>query len=359
VVSTVRVHAPGRVNLIGGHSDYTGGLVLPMAIDLGTTLEGTRGGDRIELRSDDEPQQAVVSLGRLDEPHPVAGIEPRWARYVAAVAAAIPQRTGFAGTVVTTIPIGTGLSSSAALEVAVALALGADDDGKANRPALAEVLRDAELVASGVPCGVMDQLSSLCGVQGHAILLDCTTLEVTPVRVPDAARIVVVNSGEIRSLAGVPYAQRRDETVRAAELLGGPGSPRSASRAEVDAIADPMLRRRARHVVTENERVRGVCEAFAAGDLVAAGALMTESHASLRDDQEVTTSRLDELVERLVATPGVHGARLTGGGWGGCVVALCDRGALEGEGWHVQPSAGATVTLTNDELGAATGDIRQ
>jgi galactokinase len=347
VVTAGRVHvrAPGRVNLVGGHSDYTGGLVLPMAIDLETTIDGERGGDRIELRSEQEEQVGVVSLARLDEPHPVPGIEPRWARYVAAVAVATGLRTGFRGTVTTTLPIGTGLSSSAALEVAVALALGADDDGSADRPALAEALRGAELVASGVPCGVMDQLASLCGVEGHAILLDCTTLAFTPVAVPAGAVVVVVDSGETRSLAGVPYAQRRDETVRAAEVLGGIGSPRTATRADVDAITDPVLRRRARHIVTENERVRGVCEAFAAGDLAGAGALMTESHASLRDDQEVTTARLDELVERLVATPGVHGARLTGGGWGGCVVALCEPGALDGTGRLVRPSAGATITL--------------
>ncbi len=143
-------------------------------------------------------------------------------------------------------------------------------------------------------------------------------------RLPDGAEVVVVDSGETRSLSGVPYAERRDETVAAAALLGGTGAPRTATRAEVEAITEPVLRRRARHLVTENERVRGVCEAFARGDLAGAGALMTESHASLRDDQEVTTTRLDELVERLVATPGVHGARLTGGGWGGCVVALSD-----------------------------------
>jgi galactokinase len=347
LVTRVGVRAPGRVNLIGGHSDYTGGLVLPMAIDLATTIEGVRGGDRIELRSEQEQQKAVVSLARLDEPHPVPGIEPRWGRYVAAVAVATGLRTGFTGTVTTTIPVGTGLSSSAALEVAVALALGADDDGGADRPALAELLRQAELVASGVPCGVMDQLASLCGIDGHAILLDCATLAMEPVRLPDGAEIVVVDSGETRSLSGVPYAERRDETVAAAALLGGTGAPRTATRAEVEAITEPVLRRRARHLVTENERVRGVCEAFARGDLAGAGALMTESHASLRDDQEVTTTRLDELVERLVATPGVHGARLTGGGWGGCVVALSEPGALAGQGRHVRAAGGATVSLSD------------
>lgn len=339
----VRVRAPGRVNLIGGHSDYTGGLVLPMAIDLATTIEGTRivGGDVVELRSPDEPEPAVVPVG-CTEP---ASIDPAWARYVAAVVDETGLRVGFTGTVTTTIPIGTGLSSSAALEVAVALALGADDEGTADRGALAETLRIAERRASGVPCGVMDQLSSLLGVDGHAVLLDCVTLETTAVPIPDGAELVVLDSGQRRSLAGVPYAERRDETVAASELLGGVGAARRSTMVEADAIADPVLRRRARHIVSENARVVAVGEAFAAGDLRTAGAAMTESHRSLRDDQQVTTDALDTLVDRLIVTPGVHGARLTGGGWGGCVVALCDAGALPGEGWHVKPSAGATITF--------------
>lgn len=340
-VVRVRAWAPGRVNLIGGHSDYTGGFVLPMAIDLGTTIVGTRGGDVVRLRSTTEPEPAIVELD-VDDP---AAVEPAWARYVAGVVVAAGLRVGFDGDVDTTIPVGTGLSSSAALEVAVALALGADDTGTADRPRLAEVLRRAEHLASGVPCGVMDQVASLCGVDGHAVLLDCHTLAVSTVAVPPGAEVVVVDSGERRSLSAVPYAERRDETVAAVELLGGLGAPQRASLADVDAIEDPLLRRRARHVVSENERVRGVCAALAADDLAAAGALMTESHVSLRDDQEVTTPALDGLVDRLVASAGVHGARLTGGGWGGCVVALCDRGALPGEGWHVRPSAGASVEL--------------
>lgn len=340
----VEVRAPGRVNLIGGHSDYTGGLVLPMAVDLGTRIVGRRTGEVVHLTSADEPQPAVVPL---DAPVALGELQPRWARYVAAVVDATGLRVGFEGTVTTTIPIGTGLSSSAALEVAVALALGADDDGTADRGALAEVLRSAEHAASGVPCGVMDQLASLCGVDGAAVLLDCATHACTPVPIPAGAEVVVLDSGTPRALADVPYAARRDETVAAAELLGGFGSPRTASLPEVEAIGDPVLRRRARHVVTEQHRVHAVCEAFAVGDLRAAGAAMTESHRSLADDQQVTTPELDALVDRLVRTPGVHGARLTGGGWGGCVVALCDEGALPGEGWHVRPSAGAEVRVTS------------
>jgi galactokinase len=332
------VFAPGRVNLIGGHSDYTGGLVLPMAIDLGTTIVGRRGGDVVRLRSAAEPEPAVVPLD-VDDP---AVIEPAWARYVAGVVVATGQRVGFDGEVTSDLPIGNGLSSSAALEVAVALALGADDG---DRVALAQVLRDAEQAASGVPCGVQDQLASLCGVDGHALLVDASTLRIDPVPIPEGVEVVVLDSGQQRRLADLPYAARRDETVAAAALLGGFGAPQHASDADVAAIDDPVLRRRARHIVGESRRVRDCAAALASGDVVAAGRLMTESHASLRDHQEVSTAVLDGLVDRLVATPGVHGARVTGGGFGGCVVALCEREALPAAGWHVRPSAGATVEL--------------
>jgi galactokinase len=333
VSEQLRVWAPGRVNLIGGHSDYSGGLVLPMAIDLGTTIVGHRGHERVVLVSRDDPVPAEVAL---DEDDP-AGVAPTWARYVAGVVAEVAPTTGFIGRVSTTLPIGTGLSSSAALEVAVALALVGDD--RIDRPQLALACQRAEHRASGVPCGIMDQFSSLLGVEGHALLIDCTTLDVTPVPLPDDIAIVVVDSGQRRSLATVGYADRRDEVARAAELLG---PLPSASLSDVEALDDGVLRKRARHVVTENQRVRDFVGVLASGDVATAGLLMTESHASLRDNQEVTTPALDSLVERLIATPGVHGARLTGGGWGGCVVALTDPGVLE-EGWTVRASDGASV----------------
>ena len=328
----IRVHAPGRVNLIGGHTDYSGGLVLPMAIDLGTTIIGIRGHERVVLRSRDESEPAVVDL-EVSEP---AEVRPPWARYVAGVVAELRPRAGFIGEVTTTIPIGTGLSSSAALEVAVALALGGD---AFDRKDLAQLCREAEHRASGVPCGIMDQLASLLGVEGHALLIDCTTLEVSPVALPDDVDIVVVDSHEPRGLDTSGYAQRRDEVTAAAELIGPLAK---ASLDDVASIEDPTLRKRARHVVTENGRVRDMVDALAAGDVERAGDLMTDSHASLRDDQQVTTPALDALVERLSAEPGVYGARLTGGGWGGCVVALTDPGALT-EGTRVKASAGATT----------------
>ena len=333
VADQLRVWAPGRVNLIGGHNDYSGGLVLPMAVDLGTTIVGHRGHDRVVLVSQDEPDPAEVPLDVSDP----AGVTPAWARYVAGVVAELAPTTGFIGQVATTIPIGTGLSSSAALEVAVALALVGDD--RVDRRALALACQRAEHRASGVPCGIMDQFASLLGIEGHAILIDCTTLEVTPVELPGDVDVVVVDSGERRSLSTVGYADRRAEVMRAADLLG---HLPDASLSAVEELEDGVLRKRARHVVTENQRVRDFVTAIGKGDVVVAGALMTESHHSLRDNQEVTTPALDSLVERLVATRAVHGARLTGGGWGGCVVALTDPGVLD-EGWAVRPSDGATV----------------
>jgi galactokinase len=328
----IRVHAPGRVNLIGGHTDYSGGLVLPMAIDLATTIIGVRGHERVVLRSRDEPEPAMVDLD-VDDPDEA---KPPWARYVAGVVAELRPRTGFIGEVTTTIPIGTGLSSSAALEVGVALALGGD---AYDRTDLAQLCQQAEHRASGVPCGIMDQLSSLLGVEGHALLIDCTSLTVTPVSLPDDVAVVVVDSHEPRSLDTSGYAKRREEVTEAAELIGPLAK---ASLDDVASIEDPTIRRRARHVVTENARVLELVAAVSSGDIERAGDLMTDSHVSLRDDQQVTTPALDALVDRLNAMPGVYGARLTGGGWGGCVVALADPGALD-EGWTVKPSAGATL----------------
>jgi galactokinase len=305
----VKAYAPGRVNLIGDHTDYSGGLVMPMAIDRGTTVSLESGGDYVELRSDTEPMAAVVPLAPPDP----GGLVPPWARYIAGVVAVTDPPVGGRGTVTTTLPVGAGLSSSAALEVATALALGFSGDALE----LALACQHAEQLASGVPCGVMDQLASAAGVDGHALLIDCSSLTVTPVAVPADVAVVVVDSGQRRALASSAYAERR------AELEAG--APR-----------------RVAHVTSENERVAGFADALRAGDMVAAGALMVESHASLRDDYEVSTPTLDALVERLVATPGVFGARLTGAGFGGCVVALTAPGALS-EGWVVSPSPGARV----------------
>ena len=328
----MRVFAPGRVNLIGDHTDYSGGLVLPMAIDLGTTIVGDRGGDTVVLRSDSGEGIAEIPIAIVDP----ASATPDWARYVAGVVAELRPSQGFAGEITTTVPLGAGLSSSASLEVAVALAIGDERDPLR----LARLCQRAEHRGAGVPCGIMDQLTVADAVEGHALLIDCHSLEWRAVRIPDDVSIYAVHCGEERRLMGSAYAERRADCA-AAEGIVGP--LRDATIDLVEAIPDARVRRRACHVVSENGRVRAFAAALERGDYVRAGALMGESHRSLRDDFEVSTAALDRLVDRLGATPGVFGARLTGAGFGGCVVVLATSDA-EITGWHLRPSAAARVS---------------
>ena len=323
--------APGRVNLIGEHTDHTGGWCLPFAVSLGVTVRGLREGTEVRLSSDLEAEPAAVPLDLRDP----AAVAPAWARYVAGVVAELRPQVGFVGTITSDLPADAGMSSSAALELAVALALGAP----AEPLALARLGQAAEHSASGVPCGILDQLASASGVDGHALLLDCTTLAVRPVPLPGEIEVVVVHSGQPRALAGTEYTERRAACEAAQRELG---PLRDATLAEVASLADPVLRRRARHVVTENARVHGAVSALEAGDLIGLGALLDESHRSLRDDFDVSTPVVDATVARLRAQPGVHGVRLMGGGFGGCVVAVTEPGALD-EGWRVRPAAGARL----------------
>ncbi len=329
---TIRAVAPGRVNIIGDHTDYTGGLCFPMAIHLATEIIGYRTEtDGVRLRSDDEPEPADVSLDVADP----TKATPGWARYVAGVIHELRPRHGFRGDVSTTIPIGAGLSSSAAFEVALALALGFE--GSVLQ--LAELCQRAEQVASGVPCGILDQLSSAGGRRGKAMIMDCHDLSLTYVDMPDHADVVVVYSGQERELSGSEYPLRVAQCA-AAEAIVGP--LRLASLSALGDIDDQVVSRRARHVITENQRVRDFAAALAEDDVRSAGALMTQSHVSLRDDYETSTPIVDALITSLLDTPGVYGARITGGGFGGCVVALSEPGALD-IGWVVRPSEGARL----------------
>ncbi|MHB8670147.1 MAG: galactokinase [Acidimicrobiales bacterium] len=327
----VRSFAPGRVNLIGEHTDYNGGLAMPMAIDLGVTVEGVRRGDLVRLRSSEVPGDAVVPL----RPAEITELEPPWARYVAGVVAAVDPDVGLIGEVRSSLPIGVGLSSSAALELALALALGLEVPCRE----AARICQRAEQTAVGVPCGIMDQLASAAGVEGHALLIDCATLEIEPVLLPEELEVVVVASGEYRRLAESAYGQRRAECEAAASVVG---PLRDATLADLASIEDEVVRSRARHVLTENARVLAFAAAVRRGDLEEAGALLRESHASLRDDFAVSTPGLEALVAGLDSVPGVYGSRLTGAGFGGCAVALTSPGAL-GDGWRVRPSAGAAL----------------
>ena len=324
----MRVIAPGRVNLIGEHTDYTGGLVFPMAIDRWTTIDYETAGSGIVLDSADA--DGTVSL-TLVQPFD-ASMTPSWGRYVGAVASLMDSPRGISGHVSTTIPVGAGLSSSAALEIAVALAL----DCELPATELAQLTPRAEHLATGVPTGIMDQLCITSARQGHGALIDCTTLAVRHIPIPSDVKIVVRFIAH-RTLVGSAYADRVAQ-CKAAESIIGP--LRNAAMSDIAKIDNKIIRARASHVVSENERVLDFSSALEEGDYHTAGFVMTDSHTSLANDFEVSNSQMDQAVRNMCATPGVFGARMTGGGFGGCIVALCEPDAVV-DGWHVQPVGAA------------------
>jgi galactokinase len=308
--------APGRVNLIGGHVDYHEGWVVPMAIDRDVVVAARpRDDERIVVQSFDLDGTVDVAADGHDD---VRAVSPAWGRLVTAVAqtlaAAGRPPVGADIAVATNLTIGGGLSSSAAFEVAIALAL---NDVAAHSMRVRDIAvagQHAEHLATGVPCGVQDQMAALCSVPNHALLLDCRTFECSSLPLPDALRVLVVHSGVPRTLEGSPYAQRRAESESVAAAVG----VRVLRDATLTQVRDHP---RGRHAVSEMQRVRDFADALMRDDLDALGPLMLASHASLRDDMEVSTPELDTLVECLVDA-GALGARLTGGGFGGCVVAL-------------------------------------
>jgi galactokinase len=331
------VIAPGRVNLIGDHTDYVGGLALPCAIDLAVTAHFDVADD-IALSSDATAEPAHFTLPLNDAPD---GAAPMWRRLVYAVASLMREPRGAHGRLTTTLPIGAGLSSSAACTIALALTFGFDGDLRS----LVLLAQAAEQQATGVPCGVLDQLAITHGRAGHACVVDAGAITADPVPVPSGVAILVIGSGHSRALSDTPYAQRRQEAERAMAEVGGLAG---ATIADALAIPEPVLRRRARHVISENQRVLETADAFAHGDAKRAGGLMLESHASLKKDAEVSTKDLDQLVDALSTRRGVFGARLTGAGFGGSAVALvasdCADAIAETFGGRVViPSAGARV----------------
>lgn len=315
--------APGRANLIGEHTDYNGGLVLPVAIEMRTFVGGSFTPERLlNLTSLDEPGEVVVDLTTG------AGPDGGWGRYATGIVrAALDQGyglRGFDGLVASDVPIGAGLSSSAALEVAIARAILTDYPGDLD---VARMCRRAENVYCGTQSGIMDQLAAAAAVADHALLIDCLDETYETVPVPPDVTVLVVDSAVRRRLAESGYNDRRAECERAAKALGIE-TLRDARLEDVDALDDPE-RRRARHVITENERVHRAVAALRSGDTDALGTLFDSSHRSLADDFEVSTPEIDLLVELSARIPGVVAARMTGGGFGGCIVCLVEEGGAE------------------------------
>ncbi len=315
--------APGRVNLIGEHTDYNGGLVFPVAIDRTVAVAAARRDDDVvRVKSLDFDQ---CDEFRIDAVKRFMGSRG-WRDYVRGVAWAlqdenIPLR-GCDMVITGDVPQGAGLSSSAAIEVAAAGALAAVAGATTAGRELALVCQKAENLFVGVQCGIMDQLVSVLGKAGHAMLIDCQSQTYEYVPLPEAVAIVIVDSKVPRRLSDTDYNLRREECAQAAQALGM-DSLRDATESMLAALQDP-LRKRARHVITENERVIRMVDALRTRDLSTAGNLMYDSHKSLRDEFEVSTPELDLLADLSRACRGVIGARLTGAGFGGCTVNLLE-----------------------------------
>ena len=325
--------APGRVNLVGEHTDYNRGLCLPLALPQRTT---------VTLTARDDGLLGLTSAQEQDGWEGSVDDRPSgWAAYVAGVVSALRNDgydvPGFDATIDSDVPLGAGLSSSAALECAVATGaaelLGLDLEAPDLRQRIVRACIHAENDYVGAPTGGMDQTVAMLGSRGHALLLDFDAdagPSVTPVALPlaDAGLVLlVVDTRVSHSLTDGSYGDRRTESARAAEALGA-ASLREVSLADVDRIDDPVLRRRARHVVTENQRVRDVVSALGSGEWQRVAGLLDESHTSMRDDFEISCRELDLVVET-ARSAGALGARMTGGGFGGSAIALVPAGSLD------------------------------
>jgi galactokinase len=336
--------APGRVELLGNHTDYNGGVVLSAALDLGITAEGTRReNSTIHLRSEGASTAVPAHAERLA---PTGG----WSDYPLGVASEF-QRAGmriggFEASYSSTLPGGAGLSSSAAIEVATGILLMRLFDLRIGPMELAKLCRRAENEFVGVSCGLLDQASSVFGRVGCAVYLDCRSETVETVAFPEEAGLLIVNSGVKHALTGGEYNERRAMCFRAAEILGVPALRDATPGMLAKADMPDIVRRRAAHIVGENERVFAALDHLRGGNARAFGGLMNASHESSRLNFENSCPELDLLAELAVGRPGIHGARLTGGGFGGAIVAIGDAPAL--------PEAGREITA---RYRAATGNV--
>ena len=329
------VRAPGRVNLIGEHTDYNDGLVLPLAIDREIRIAAIPTDDRrVELTRLDTGERRGFGLDERRTP------DGSWLDYVAGTAVALSEAglptSGLHGVIGSDLPEGAGLSSSAAIELASAWALLGRGASAVDPVRLAQVCQRAENAYVGVQSGLMDQFAAACGVAGHALYLDCRSLEWRSVRLPDDLAIVVCNTGSPRRLGGSEYNLRREQCEAAVAVVArADPTVRSLRDVTADLLAaerhnlEPVVARRAEHVITENDRVQTLVAALEAGDTAAVGPILQASHESLRDRYEVSSPELDALVDIGIAVPGVIGARMTGAGFGGCTINLVRPAAVD------------------------------
>ncbi len=319
----VVVRAPGRVNLIGEHTDYNDGFVLPMAINRATWIALRPRHDRVvRVFSLEFNDAAEFSLDGMEK------TPTRWVEYIKGVAWALQNAgyslTGWDGVIAGDVPIGAGLSSSAALELATARAFGSTSSFPWSAPIMAKLGQKAENQWVGMNCGIMDQMISAAGKAGHALLIDCRTLDSEQVPLPPGTLVVVLDTATRRGLVDSAYNERRAQCEAAAQFFGVPAlrdvtDEMFAARA---AGLDDLTRRRARHVITENARTLAAAEAMRQGNAVALGRLMDASHVSMRDDFEISRAEMDTMVDLAQQHPASYGARMTGGGFGGAAVAL-------------------------------------
>jgi galactokinase len=325
---TFVVRAPGRVNLIGEHTDYNDGFVLPMAIDRAIWIAmRPRGDQRVVGHSLDFEQPVEFSVEEVEQVS-VSEATPAWGEYLRGVAWALQEAghtlQGWEGVVASDVPIGASLSSSAALEMATARVFAVTSGLQWDATSMAKIGQRAENEWVGVNCGIMDQMISAAGKADHALLIDCRSLEAQPVPLPPGTAVIVLDTATRRGLVDSAYNERRAQCEAAARFFGVLAL-RDVSVAQFQAQADrldDLTRRRARHVVTENDRTLRAAEAMRRGNAAGLGRLMNDSHASLRDDFEVSTDELNSMVACARQEDACYGARMTGGGFGGCAVAL-------------------------------------
>ncbi|NKQ37711.1 MAG: galactokinase [Chloroflexi bacterium] len=317
------VRAPGRVNLIGEHTDYNDGFVLPMALDRAVWLAvRPREDGEVRLHSLDFGETAVFQLTHLYKE------EGHWSEYAKGVAWAM-QNAGYAlsgweGVMKGDVPVGAGLSSSAAVELAAAQVFTAVADISWNPVRMALLAQKAENEWVGVNCGIMDQMVVAAAEANHALLIDCRSLATEAVPLPEDTAVIILDTATRRGLVESAYNERRQQCEQAAAFLGV-AALRNVTWEMFTAVTaqlDPLIRQRTRHVITENQRVLEAVAAMCRGDAARLGVLMNESHLSLRDDFAVSSPELDAMVEIAQAQPGCYGASMTGAGFGGCAVAL-------------------------------------